>query len=300
MKEIDLSLLNPPDAVEPFDFETIFLRKKQALIALCPEAIRDVIAATLELESEPLTIDLQQQAYSELLMRQRINEAVLATFLATAKNSDLDHIGASRGLNRKLIQAADKNVYPPKEQILESDSDFRSRIQAHPEKYAVAGPRAAYRAHALDVVGVADANPVTPIAGTVRVYIKSYQNNGIATSRLIEEVQAYLSSETRRPLCDLVEVHAASAKIIHIEYETEYESALAKATVQAEQDANLQRVLAKNGQIAGSLALSKIIGALDVMGAKKVRLIQPTSDIQCRENEFIQIGCIIGREMTHE
>lgn len=298
MVEIDLSLLPPPNAVEQFDFETIFSRKKEKLIALCPEKIRDVIAATLELESEPLTIDLQQQAYSELLMRQRINEAVLATFLATATDSDLDHIGASRGLRRKVIQTADSNVYPPREQILESDADFRQRIQLHPEKYAAAGPRAAYRAHALDVNDVADANPVTPVAGTVRVYIKSHQNGGIPTPELLAQVQKHLSSETRRPLCDLVEVQAAQAKTISIEYETEYDSALSKPIAQAEQDKNLQVVLAENTQLSGSLALSKIIGALDVVGAKKVKLIQPKADIQCADGEFIRIGSITSREIT--
>lgn len=298
MAEIDLSLLAPPNAVEPLDFETIFTRRKERLIALCPEKIRNVIAATLELESEPLTIDLQQQAYSELLLRQRINEAVLATFLATATGSDLDRIGASRGLSRKIIQEADESVYPPREQILESDTDFRQRIQLHPEKYAAAGPRAAYRAHALDVNDVADANPVTPIAGTVRVYIKSHKNNGVPTPELLAEVQTYLSAETRRPLCDLVEVHAAQAKIINIEYETEYDSALAKPTAKAEQDKNLQTVLAENSQLSGSLALSKIIGALDAVGAKKVKLIQPKADIQCADGEFIRVGSISSREIV--
>lgn len=298
MAEIDLSLLAPPNAVEQFDFETIFARRKERLIALCPEEARDVIAATLELESEPLTIDLQQQAYSELLANQRINEAVLATFLATATDSNLDHIGASRGLSRKVIQAANNSVYPPREQILESDTDFRRRIQLHPEKYAAAGPRAAYRAHALDVKGVADANPITPVAGTVRVYIKSHQDGGIPTPELLAGVQDYLSAETRRPLCDLVEVQAAKAKTINIEYETEYESALAKTTAQTEQNANLQAVLAENTQLSGSLALSKIIGALDVVGAKKVRLIQPKVDIQCADGEFIRVGSITSREIT--
>lgn len=157
--EIDLTQLPAPDAVEVFSFEQIFARKKQQLIALCPESIRTVIAATLELESEPLTIDLQEQAYSEMMIRQRINEATRAGFLALAAGADLDHIGAGRGLTRKIIQAADPTQIPPVPEIKESDSDFRKRIQLHPEKFAAAGPRAAYIAHALDVDGVADAKP---------------------------------------------------------------------------------------------------------------------------------------------
>lgn len=54
-----LSQLPAPAAIEETDFEGIFARKKAALTALCPESIRETVAQTLELESEPLTIDLQ-------------------------------------------------------------------------------------------------------------------------------------------------------------------------------------------------------------------------------------------------
>lgn len=297
MAEIDLSQLPTPKAIDEFDFESILVRRKQRLIELCPESIRDVIAATLELKSEPLTIDLEQQAYSELLLRQRINEATRATFLAFATGADLDHIGASRNLQRKIIQAANPHANPPIEQILESDADFRKRIQLHPEKYAAAGPRAAYRAHALNLDDVADANPISPVAGTVRVYIKSYSNGGIPSPQLLQEVQEYLSAETRRPLCDLVEVQAARAKIINIEYETEFESALAKNAVKQAQNQALEALFVQTTHLSGSLALSKIIGALDVVGAKKVVLIQPNADVVCSDGEFIRVGNIISREI---
>lgn len=294
--EIDLTQLPAPDAIEQFDFETILARKKQQLIVLCPESIRDVIAATLELESEPLTIDLQQQAYSEMLLRQRINEATRANFLALATGTDLDHIGASRGLQRKIIQAADNTRNPPIEEIKESDAAFRKRIQMHPEKFAAAGPRAAYIAHALDVDDVADANPTRPIAGTVRVFIKSYSNNGIASAELLQRVAEYLSAEERRPLNDIVEVKAGTPKDIIIEYETTFESGPDKTLVAEKQSQDLAAVIADNTQLSGSLALSKIIGALDTVGTKKINLIQPSADIVCQAHEFIRVSQIIARE----
>lgn len=144
-----LSQLPAPAAIEETDFEGIFARKKTALTALCPESIRETVAQTLELESEPLTIDLQQQAYQELLVRNRINEAVKANLLAYAQGSDLDHIAAQYGLSRKTIRAADPDANPPVAAEYETDDAFRARVQAHPEKYA-AGPRTAYEAHAID------------------------------------------------------------------------------------------------------------------------------------------------------
>lgn len=295
-QEIDLTQLPAPDVIETVSFEDIFARKKQRLIALMPEAARAAVAATLELESEPLTADLQQQAYAEMLLRTRINDACRATFLALAAGADLDHIGASRGLERKTIQQADPAASPPVPEIKETDAEFRRRIQMHPEKFAVAGPYAAYRAHALDVAGVADANPSRPVAGTVRVYIKSYTGQGVPSRELLDKVAAYLSDETRRPLCDTVETAAGKPKDTAIEYETTYEGGPDKRLVAAAQREALDAVIAANGGLAGELALSKIIGALDVPGVKKVRLIQPAADIACTAGEFIRITSITARE----
>lgn len=294
--EIDLTQLPAPDAIEPVSFEAIFARKKQRLIELVPTHLRQALAATLELESEPLTIDLQQQAYSEILVRQRINEATRAGFLALATGADLDHIGAGRGLLRKVIQAADPTQSPPLPEIKESDADFRKRIQLHPEKFAAAGPRAAYLAHALDIDDVADANPLRRIAGTVQVYIKSYSGNGVPQQSLLDQVAAHLSAEERRPLNDIVEVSAATPKEIVIEYETTYESGPDKTLVAAKQRADLDTLIKQHSGLAVSLALSKIIGALDVVGAKKVKLIRPAEDVVCQSGEFIRVSEIIARE----
>lgn len=296
-QEIDLSQLPAPQAIEEISFEAIFEREKQKLIALCPEHIRTAIAATLELESEPLTIDLQQRAYAEMLLRTRINEAARATYLAFATGSDLDHIAASRGLSRKIIQEADEQASPPIPEIKESDTALRKRVQMHPEKFAAAGPRAAYKAHALDVDGVADANPIRPKAGTVRVYIKAHANNGIADASLLARVKEYLSAEERRPLCDTVEVESGSLKNITIRYQTRYQSQLGKDVVQSEQQKALDVLFSEHAHLGARIALSKIIGALDVAGAEKVILHEPAADIECGAGEFIHINAIQSSEL---
>ena len=297
MAEIDLTQLPAPKAIEEFSFETIFKRKKTALIALCPDATRAAIAAALELESEPLTIDLQQQAYQELLLRQRINEATAANMLALATGSDLDHIAARAGLERRLITPANPQADPPAEAVYETDKALRRRVQLHPEKYAAAGPAAAYIAHALDAhADVADARAVRQAAGTVRVYIKAHSGNGVPSAAVIAAVQDYLSGEARRPLCDTVEVRAGSAKSITISYKTTFEDGPDKALVAAKQRTDLEAVLAEHRGLGVKLALSKIIGALDVVGAQKVELISPATDIVCTDGEFILISAITAAE----
>ena len=297
MAEIDLTSLPAPDAIELLDFETIFERKKAALIELCPDETRASIAATLELESEPLTIDLQQQAYQELLLRQRINEATAANMLALAAGSDLDHIAARAGLERKLIAPAQPEADPPAEAVWETDKALRRRVQLHPEKYAAAGPGAAYVAHALDAhADVADARAVRAAAGTVRVFIKSHSGSGEPEAAVIAAVQHYLSGEARRPLCDTVEVQGGRAKTVAVTYRTTYEDGPDKTLVAAKQRQDLEAVLSSNSGLGVTVALSKIIGALDVAGAHKVELISPGADIVCADHEFIRISAITATE----
>lgn len=281
---IDLTQLPPPDVLDYPNFEALLSERKAALIAACPEAIRATIAATLELESEPLTIDLEQSVYREYLLRERINTAVKATFLATATGADLDQFAAGRNIERKIIQAADPDAMPPVEAILESDAALRLRCQLFPEKLAAAGPRNTYYAHALDAdTDVADAQVVNADsglvpAGTVRVYIKSH-TTAVADDHFVSVVYDYLSADTRRPLCDTVEVRAATQLAVVIEWANEYETGPDKTVVFANQQAAITALIAKNGNIGAEMSLSKIIGALDVEGVKKVTLTKPTADV---------------------
>ncbi len=90
MPTIDLSQLPAPDVVEELDFETILAERKATLISLYPEEGQDAVARTLALESEPIVKLLQENAYREVIWRQRVNEAARAVMLAYASGSDLD------------------------------------------------------------------------------------------------------------------------------------------------------------------------------------------------------------------
>ena len=66
-------------------FEAILAERKAYFIGLYPADQQAAIAATLELESEPVTKLLQENAYRELILRSRINDAAVANMLAWAK-----------------------------------------------------------------------------------------------------------------------------------------------------------------------------------------------------------------------
>jgi hypothetical protein len=68
---IDLGQLPDPTFVEQIDFEQILAERKAYAVSLWPAEQRAEVAATLALESEPLTKLLQENAYREMLWRQR-------------------------------------------------------------------------------------------------------------------------------------------------------------------------------------------------------------------------------------
>lgn len=297
MAEIDLTRLPAPKVIEELDFETIFERKKNALLELVPSSVRETIAATLSLESEPLTIDLQQQAYQEMILRQRINQATASTLLAFAQGSDLDHLAAAKGIARKMVRSADPDALPPIEALYETDDDLRRRVQLYPEKLAAAGPRAAYEAHALDAhPKIIDARAIREVAGTVFVFIKAA--DGVPSEEILQAAQDYLSAETRRPLCDTVKVKAGRPKAVRIAARIKYESGPDLTLVKNKQLDDLKKMLEKNSRLGASVALSKIIGALDTDGVKKIEMASPLEDINCSDGEYIEISEISLENMT--
>ena len=291
MAEIDLTRLPAPKVIEELDFETIFERKKTALLELVPSSVRETIAATLSLESEPLTIDLQQQAYQEMILRQRINQAAASTLLAFAQGSDLDHLAAAKGITRKIVRQADPTALPPVEALYETDDDLRRRVQLYPEKLA------AYEAHALDAhPKIIDARAVREVAGTVCVFIKAA--DGVPSAEILQAAQDYLSAETRRPLCDTVKVKAGRPKAVRIAARIRYESGPDLTLVKNKQLDDLKKMLEKNSRLGASIALSKIIGALDTDGVKKIEMASPLEDINCSDGEYIEISEISLENMT--
>ncbi|UXZ63777.1 baseplate J/gp47 family protein [Burkholderia multivorans] len=205
---IDLSSLPLPDALEVLDFETIYAARKAAMVSLWPEDERAEIAATLELESEPLARLLQENSYRELVWRQRVNDAVRAVMLAFAKGNDLEQRAALFSLKRLTVTPADpaNNI----EAVLESDDSLRERIQLAPQGFSVAGPAAAYVTKARAVDGrIIDAQSSRPRPGDILVTLLSSEGDGTASRQLCDAVAAALSAEDQRPLNDTVFVESA-------------------------------------------------------------------------------------------
>ncbi len=286
-KIIDISTLPAPDAVEALNFETILSQKKALLLSLLPDDRREEVALTLTLESEPLTILLEAYAYDNLVLRQRINEATLSTHLAYAEHNDLEIQGVQWGLTRKIIQEAKPEAIPPIMEILESDDDFRRRIQMAPNKLSTAGPILSYIGHTLDAHEmIKDASVTRPVPGTVRVNVMAYTDDGQPNQNVLNAAYDYVSDEQRRPTCDTVEMVAAVAKKTEIAYQITYTNGPEKEQTKSEARRRLDKLIKDKQRLGETLALVHINGALSVPGVIKAKIIKPTADIECGRHEY--------------
>ncbi|WP_250435779.1 baseplate J/gp47 family protein [Caballeronia sp. ATUFL_F2_KS9A] len=275
---IDLASLPLPDVLEVLDFESILATRKAALIALWPEDEQADIAATVELESEPLARLLQENSYRELVLRQRINDATRAVMLAFATGNDLAQRAALFGLLRLVVTPADpeNNI----DEVDEDDDDLRRRIQLAPQGFSVAGPAAAYVSKALAVDGqLLDAKTSRPQPGDVLVTLLARDGDGTVPQSIIDAVDDALSAEDQRPLNDTVFVASAEIVAYRIHAKGYTKSAVGADVLLAQAAKNAQAYADKVHRIGVGVAVSAITGVLQAAGLTKTELIEPAADL---------------------
>ena len=280
MSTITLSQLPQPDVIEVLDFEAILAERKAYFISLYPADQQAAIAATLELESEPVTKLLQENAYRELILRSRINESCLAVMLAYAAGADLDHLGANFNVQRLLIDAGDKDAIPPRQPTYESDTDFRARIQLSFEGLTTAGSKGSYIFHGLGAdADVKDIDAVSPTPGNVTVYVLSRTGDGAASPELIAAVAATLNGEQIRPMTDNVTVQSAAIVTYTVDAELVI---LPGPDPEVVRQASVDAITAyaeTQRKIGYDVTLSGVYAALHQPGVQRVNLTAPTANL---------------------
>lgn len=272
---IDLNQLPDPAVVETLDFESILAERKAYAVSLWPEDERDAIAARLSLESEPLTKLLQENSYRELLLRQRVNEAAMATLLAKAKGKDLDQLAANVNVSRLLVIAADPAATPPTPAVMESDESLRERAQMAFEGLTTAGSRNSYIFHARSADGrIADASAISPSPAVVIVTVQALSGPGSVDAETLAAVMAYLSDEDRRPVADRLTVQSATP----IKYAVTATLHLATTGPEAEPiraaaEAKLRAFVNPRRRLGVEVSESAIHAALHVEGVRRVALV---------------------------
>lgn len=271
---IDLAQLPTPDVVEPIDYEAILAERKAFAISLWPADKQAEVAATLALESEPLSKLLQENAYRETLWRQRVNEASLANLLAFAKGADLEQIGARFNVARLVITAANPSAVPPVAAVMEQDESLRERIQMAMEGLSTAGPRNAYIFHARSADGrVADASCISPSPAEVIVTVQSALGDGSADAELLAAVDAYLSDEDRRPVADRLTVQGAEVLPYSVNAVLYLNTVGPEAEpIRAAAEARGLALVSQRRRLGQEVNRSALDAALHIEGVKRVEL----------------------------
>lgn len=271
---IDLAQLPTPDVVEPIDYEAILAERKAFAISLWPADKQAEVAATLALESEPLTKLLQENAYRETLLRQRVNEAAQAVMLPFAKGADLEQIGARFNMARLIVTPANPSAVPPVAAVMEEDEPLRERIQMAMEGLSTAGPRNAYIFHARSADGrVADASCISPSPAEVVVTVQSGLGDGSADADLLAVVATYLSEEDRRPLGDRLTVQGAEVLAYSVNAVLYLKTVGPEAEpIRAAAEARGLALVNQRRRLAQEVNSSALDAALHIEGVKRVEL----------------------------
>lgn len=271
---IDLSRLPAPVVVEQIDYEAILAERKAYAVSLWPADQQAEVAATLALESEPLTKLIQENAYRETLLRQRVNEAALAVMLPFARGGDLEQIAARFSVQRLTIVPANPSAVPPVAAVMESDDALRERTQMAMEGLSVAGPRNAYIFHARSADGrVADATAESPAPAQAVVTVQSALGDGTANQALLDIVAAYLGDEDRRPVADRLIVQSAEV----LEYTVTAVLHLTTVGPEAEPiraaaEARLLALVNQTRRLGMEVNRSALDAALHIEGVRRVEL----------------------------
>ncbi|MEG6045268.1 baseplate assembly protein [Enterobacter hormaechei] len=280
MAVIDLSQLPAPQIVDVPDFETLLAERKAAFVALYPADDQAAVARTLVLESEPITKQLQESTYREVLLRQRINEAAQACMVAYALGGDLEQLAANYNVNRLTVTPADNNAVPPVAAVMESDDALRLRVPAAFEGLSVAGPTAAYEFHARSVDGrVADASATSPAPSEVVLTVLSREGDGTAGTDLLAVVEKAVNSESVRPVADRLTVRSADIIPYNVDATIFLYPGPEAEPVMAAAKASLQKYIASQTRLGRDIRRSAIYAALHVEGVQRVELASPLNGV---------------------
>jgi phage-related baseplate assembly protein len=284
MATLDLTSLPTPAFIEILSYEQILARKKAkfaelwAAIRVTHPELPDYDVAMLE--TDPVTILLQEDAYDELLLRDRANAVGRSNLLAFSEKSDLDHLAADHGVTRLTG---------------ESDESLRQRIVLHDQGSSSAGPEEWYAYHARSAsVLVKDVAVYRPGTGPdLAIAVLSVNNGGVPTQELIDAVTAVVTSGSIRSVNDVVTVVPAitSGNTINVAADIWLLPDTLLETFDALEQ-HLRDALISEGGLGFDINLAWITARLMVTGVSKVVVTAPATDIVIPGNEAATFGTI--------
>ena len=277
LSAVDLSKLAFPSELVARDYESVLAE----MMADASDYYQTKTGQKLIVhEADPAYVVMEACAYRRHKDLLDYQAQVKNMLVAYAQGEWLDHLGANPDYKcaRLVIVPADpvNNI----EAVMESDDVYRARLVLTNEGYTTAGSSGAYLFHALSASGdVRDASVQSPTPGQVLVTVLSNSNNGAASAALINTVNAALNAETVRPLCDQVNVQAATISTYSVNAQLTTYPTADIPDVLARAQASIEAYTAAHFRLGHDITRAGLIAAATVAGVQNVNLVTPSADL---------------------
>lgn len=274
-----------PTLIQPLDYEVILNDRKERFISLFEISEQEHWRNVLGRESDPITKLLQENAYLELLYRNKCNADARALLIAYAVGSDLDHLALTEyGLVRLIVTPADNSVVPPSPAIYESDERLKERCLLQYDGMNTAGSSNAYKFFTLTADGRVDGVKVhSDIDHPYLLDIVISQvdsENGQASQELIDIVQNALDPDHVRPICDRPTVKSSIPQPYQLSARLFVGKNAKDSLLLEAAQLRIQSYIQKTRKEGQSIRLSALYAALHVDGIKRVIIDSPAADIE--------------------
>lgn len=272
----ELANLPQPSLIEVLSFEARYAELRAKLVQIFNAA--GISYDVENLETDPAQVLLQTSGYQDLLLRQRVNEAIRSWFLAYATGGDLDVLAQWYDVGRLIGEA---------------DDALRARIVLAIQGRSTGGTEARYRSIALGAdVRVADAAVYTVDRDpTIHVAIFSTDNGGVADATLLAKVNTALQAPTRRMVNDTIVVAAAAKEQVAVSANLWLLPPAPESTVSTAA-ANLSAAWARDMLLGRDVTRSWVSAQLQVDGIQRVELLSPAEDVVIPFNRAAALGVV--------
>lgn len=283
--------LPEPEVITEDDYDTINTRNVTALKASNPD-FEGLI------DSDPAIKVTQNISAGEQFVLKSLNTGFKRTFVQFATGSDLDLLASDEALTRLVITAADDTVFPPIEEVLETDTALRRRIFL--AKQARRSNNAAhYALQALSVTGVEDVYVVSEVAGEVSVYILSSEGNGVPDAALLTAVTDQIYNTTEDVRANTITVNVLAITLVNVDvYANIYLTEDAPIDVFNDLEASYTTKFNTNRAIGLDFPVSTSYKYLMQDGVHRIELFSdagkttPLADITIANNEIINLNTL--------
>lgn len=231
-----------------------------------------------ELQTDPVQILLQVGTYQDMLIRQRINEAVRGTLLPYAVGGDLDILAQFYDVTRLAG---------------EDDDRLRARIVLAIRGRSTGGTEPRYRSVAMEAdLRVANVSVYTVGRDpTIRVAVYATDNGGVADEALIAAVDAALQSPAVRMVNDRIVVSAAARTTIAVAADIWVLPQTSTAIVIA-MEAALRAAWAQQIGLGRDVTRAWLTAQLMLEGVQRVEITAPLADVVIPADQAGLLGAV--------